>query len=213
MSFIKSSKLCVMVAVLATVVGSTVVFAAEKMVVVDKKGNLLDVKSDKVKQLVKEKGRVRQIKKRVLTEKLPPRVMVNEVYRPIAEANRDQFAQNVKHATKFKGMAEQAASRNQKETAQKYMAVAKLFHEYSQHNRSIYAAYTKGASSDIRLTCEEILKIEKEIQRVSGKRVPRDWITPQELQSVSVMTESAYNKMKSRTIDEPAPEKEPDEGE
>lgn len=173
-----------------------VVAFAEKMVVIDLSGRKLDVSSEKVKALAKEKLRITEVKKRVLAEELRPEEMVKLLFEPLVEPNKKQYEQNVRNANKFKSMAEQAVTKNQPENAKKYMKVARLFYEYSQCNKTIVMAFNKGASGDIDAACEDILKIEKQIQMISKKDVPRDWFTLQEVKKIAVIPEKQYEKMR-----------------
>ncbi|MDT8392157.1 MAG: hypothetical protein RRC34_16770 [Lentisphaeria bacterium] len=165
---------------------------ADKLVVLNDKGQLLDLSSERVKALAKEKMRVTRIKKEVIETKLPPQEMVRRLFEPIVEPNKEQYEQSVRNAKKFQEMAQQAADRDQEETAQKYMRVAKLFYEYSLRNKKIVTAFASGASGEISQACEDILNIEKEIQQIARKDVPRDWLTPQEVNSVYIMSEKQY---------------------
>lgn len=170
---------------------------AEKMVVIDSSGRKLDISSDKVKALAKEKLRITEVKKRVLAEKLKPEEMVKLLFEPLVEPNKEQYEQNVRNTNKFKSMAEQAVTKNQPENAQKYMKVARLFHEYSQCNKTIVMAFNKGASGEIDAACEDILTIEKQIQMISKKDVPRDWFTPQEVRKIAVIPEKQYEQTRA----------------
>lgn len=180
---------------------------AESVVVLDSEGKLLDLDSDYVKKLVKEKARIQGIMRQSKDEDWPPQARMEAIYQPVVKANLNQFERNARNAEKFKSMATQAAGRNQEETAKKYMLVAKLFFEYAKKNREMVSAFQRGSTADMRVACESIFEIEKQIRQISRKQVPREWVSPQEVQGIRIMSEKAYRKWQEERAEEAGKER------
>lgn len=115
-------------------------------------------------------------------EKVPnPELFRQKLFEPVLLGNRKDFARNVDLAQKYRSRAEDATRNRQEETAKKFMAIGKEFYELSLLNKRIVVAIQEYKNDDLLAAYAEVPVIEKRLRELSGKDVPRDWFTPDEL--------------------------------
>ena len=107
-----------------------------------------------------------------------------EKNRTALEGNRKAEPVNRKLAEKFAEQATEAAGRAEEKLAEKCRQVAALFTEYAAQNLAVVAAVSQADTGGLNRAFAEIARIERELFKITGKRVRRDWFLPQELTGV-----------------------------
>ena len=116
----------------------------------------------------------------------PQQVIMQRIYKPVAEASREDYERNMRLAKSFQRRAEKASKQRMEETAEKYAKVARLFYQLAQTNREIYNAVRKHDGEKLHGAFEEVKDAEHKIMDIAGKRPEREWFLPDELRGVGI---------------------------
>ena len=100
------------------------------------------------------------------------------------KANRKRAAQLRKRAESLRPRIK--SSDKAKARYEEYLAVAQLFEELAELDEVINAAFSSLEVNRLKfkLAMKKIPRLEDEIKRISGKEVPRDWLTPAEVKEL-----------------------------
>lgn len=102
-------------------------------------------------------------------------------YRPMIEGNMSDVERNTKLSEKYMERARSAKQKRQEETAVKYAKVAKMFADLAAENKKILTCLRAGKTEDMQQACRDLTKIESQIKQLTGKTVPREWFTDDEM--------------------------------
>jgi hypothetical protein len=134
-----------------------------------------------VTRLREEHKRRGKIVEWMADEKPSVEAYTQALHEPALRGNVADYERNVKLSQKYVERARKAAANRQDETAEKYMAVAKAFGELAGANRKAVEAYKANKGDEFVAALESVLPLEAEIQKLTGRKVPRAWCVPSEL--------------------------------
>lgn len=112
-------------------------------------------------------------------QRVDRKTLFEKVIKPIAFINKRDFENNKAFVVK---LAQKATEINEKDPAKaaEYAAVARAYKRYAECNLAIVNAYDAGDSSKVNAALKALVDAQKEVARVMGKPVQRDWFTPEE---------------------------------
>ena len=133
--------------------------------------------------LQREQARVAKIRAWARKKGASPLQLMALVYEPVAKGNKKQYPKTTRLASRWYKKAEEAQKKREPKKAKLYEALGGLFKAYAKENKKVVEAYKKGDGSAMKLACDQIMKIERKIFELTGRRVDRDWFTPDEMLS------------------------------
>ena len=167
-----------------------------------------DEGSGKMEDLkLKEVERRRELVKWSREAHPPQDELMVKLLDPVFKGNTEDYAKNMDWAEKFKGRAKDAADNRQQETAEKYAKVAKLFYDAAQVNKQIVTSLKERDGAKLDEGFKQIEDIEAQIYALTGKRVYREWFTPEELRQAALRaTAGKSGQAPAEQKQQPAPE-------
>ncbi|MCK5801285.1 MAG: hypothetical protein KAI66_00565 [Lentisphaeria bacterium] len=152
----------------------------------------------RLQAMAKEKIRLVRMVQRAAKTNMSVTDLVKASYAAIAKGNAKQAQENLDMADKLDAVADKASARRKEEKAKKYEKLAVCYRYYSKQNIYIVKAYKKLDVEAMKKGFTEVLKVERRIINLTGKRPRRNWFTPQELEKAPLSKKDAEMLMKGQ---------------
>lgn len=133
----------------------------------------------------KEAVRFKKVMRWAVQTNASQRDLVQRLYQPVIEGNKKDYARNVGLGEKFAKKADEASRKRDEDAMEKYQDVSMGFHALAKQNKAIVKAVGEGDGQALNEAFLMLKKIEKGIEKLTGKTLKRDWLMPEELSTRS----------------------------
>ena len=141
---------------------------------------------ERLSAMQKEWQRQNRVKMWAIRKKASPVQLFEQLYKPVALANRKQQDENLERANRFNRRYQKAKEDREEKNARKYGTLAKLYLSYAEKNKAVVEAYKDHNSGEMQDAFDAIYQIERRIQAATGRMPEREWFLPRELEQVTM---------------------------